>query len=677
MRPLPAFRVLLLAAAVLLVSPLPTPALKAQTPTQPAPPATYSLLHDRERVVSLDGLWRFHPGDDPHWADPQLNDTDWRLLRSDQPWTEQGLHTAGPAWYRCTVQDVPPGTELTLLLPAIDAGYDLFADGKRIGSVTPTKPGEILRQTLPASFLVPPKTAADPPTLVLALRVWVTPTSLQFGAGPEQGGAALGDPGLIQDRMQALQDRRTGPFFGTLLAICLDILVGCAMLTFVYLRRSERLYLRFAVALFCQATLSILTTCFRLTRAPILPLAAAIECMVTLTLLVSLVFFSQLFRATRGLLWKLSFGLCFLPMITSFLWFLAKLPLVFGSIAEALALGGVSVWLLFVLVSRALQGDPDARLLIVPTTFLFGVHIVEPLLGLTWSLGLQHIRPTIEDVALPLGPFPINLFALGEILLSSSLLVFLIRRFVLSRSHEERFEVELEAAREVQHVLVPETLPSTPGLSIHSAYAPAQEVGGDFFQILPLPSGATLVVIGDVAGKGMPAALTVSLVIGTLRTLADYTESPAQILTGLNRRLHDRGTGFTTCLALHFAPDRCALTLANAGHLPPYRNGHELPTEPSLPLGLDPAATFAENTLALHETDHLTLLTDGVPEAMHHHQLFGFDRTAALARQPAAHIAEAARLYGQTDDITVLTIDILSLVSTAPLPQLLGGLQPA
>src|SRR5579875_2636068 len=147
------------------------------------------------------------------------------------------------------------------------------------------------------------------------------------------------------------------------------------------------------------------------------------------------------------------------------------------------------------------------------------------------------------------------------------MLAILLRRFASRSREQDRVESELEAARSVQQVLVPETLPRIAGLTINTAYHPAQEVGGDFFQILPLPSGYTLVVIGDVAGKGLPAALQVSLAVGALRTLSESTESPGAILAGLNRSLQGRGSGFTTCLALSISPDRTVLTFANAGHI--------------------------------------------------------------------------------------------------------------
>ena len=213
---------------------------------------------------------------------------------------------------------------------------------------------------------------------------------------------------------------------------------------------------------------------------------------------------------------------------------------------------------------------------------------------------------------------------------------------------------ELAAGRAVQQVLIPEEIPTIPGFNIQSVYKPYGEVGGDFFQVLPVKSEAAeactprtrtcswgpdgvLVIIGDVSGKGMPAAMTVSLLVGTVRTLAHYTQSPGEILAAMNQRMLARSHGgFTTCLVLRADPDG-TLTIANAGHIAPYLDGKELPLENGLPLGLAAETTYAESTFQLAHGQQLTLLTDGVVEARDKSgALFGFERTAAIsALRPA------------------------------------------
>jgi serine phosphatase RsbU (regulator of sigma subunit) len=209
----------------------------------------------------------------------------------------------------------------------------------------------------------------------------------------------------------------------------------------------------------------------------------------------------------------------------------------------------------------------------------------------------------------------------------------------------------------VQQILIPDEVPSIPGFAIESYYIPAGEVGGDFFQILPAKGGGLLAVIGDVSGKGMPAAMTVSLLVGTVRTLAHYTEGPGEMLAAMNERMLGRSQGgFTTCLALRIDADE-TLTIANAGHLAPYLAGREVATENGLPLGLSAATEYAETTFELHGSDRLTLLTDGVVGARDSRgELMGFERTLALSTKSAERIAEATRDFGQEDDITVLTL---------------------
>jgi serine phosphatase RsbU (regulator of sigma subunit) len=209
----------------------------------------------------------------------------------------------------------------------------------------------------------------------------------------------------------------------------------------------------------------------------------------------------------------------------------------------------------------------------------------------------------------------------------------------------------------VQQVLIPEEIPTIPGFVLHSIYKPAGQVGGDFFQILPVKSGGVLVVIGDVSGKGMPAAMTVSLLVGTVRTLAHYTQSPGQILAAMNTRMLARSSGgFTTCLVVRADPDG-KLTIANAGHIAPYLAGKELPLENGLPLGLAAETSYPESVFQLAQDEQLTLLSDGVVEARDKAGvLFGFDRTAAITSQSADQIAHTAELFGQEDDITALTL---------------------
>jgi len=269
----------------------------------------------------------------------------------------------------------------------------------------------------------------------------------------------------------------------------------------------------------------------------------------------------------------------------------------------------------------------------------------------------------------------IDLRAISNLMFAVVMLIAMTFRLRRIQDRNRKIEQEIAAARSIQQILIPDQLPQIPGLTIESAYMPAQEVGGDFFQILPIPNHdqpeqpSAFIVLGDVSGKGLKAAMTVSLIVGTLRAFAETYRSPGELLSGLNRLLHGRADGFSTCLALMITPSG-KLIVANAAHPNPYLNGTEIHTEPNLPLGLTLDLTYSELALQLDGSDRFTLVTDGVVEATSAttRELFGFDRTQSISDQPAASIAEAARAFGhgapQADDITVLTI------ARTPQPQL-------
>jgi hypothetical protein len=259
-----------------------------------------------------------------------------------------------------------------------------------------------------------------------------------------------------------------------------------------------------------------------------------------------------------------------------------------------------------------------------------------------------------------------NPFALNTIirtLLFLSIVYAVIRYSIAERRRQAGLEQEIQNARELQQVLVPEALPALPGFTLTSAYRPAQEVGGDFFQIIPLENGSTLVLLGDVSGKGLRAAMAVSLIVGAVRALAHLIQSPARLLTELNQRLYGRlQGGFATCVAMRLDATGCCL-VASAGHPAPYLNDCELDLPGALPLGIDAGASYEEAVVQLNAGDHFALYTDGLLEARNASgELYSFERLKTLfaGRPNAAQASEAAVDFGQDDDITVLTLTCLA-----------------
>lgn len=655
-------------------------ALSAATPNSspaasanPDGPATFSLVSGREPVTSLDGVWRFHPGDDPRWADPNLDDSTWPLLRSDQPWSEQGYKgLSGFAWYRFAVQTPSPAVPLALLLPSILTSYEVFENGHKIGGFGDMPPHGTFRFNQRFVYRIAAVPAGA--TIHLSIRVWHDPTFAPFqGGGPRYGGGLVGDATLLGDQLHLLLAERSTYIAGWFAVCVLYVVIGCTVLGLYLSRRSEREYLWFALLLLADALILTIGMVDFYKHMPVGRQEFVAEAVGAFETAASLFFFCRVLDVRRTVVRQIVLCLALVVPLMVLLYTFRLTSAATSTSLRVLFALPIKLWIIALLLRRSLAGSRNARLLLVPTFLLYGNELMGGLLYFAFQLGWHpDVVGSISQWNVVKQPFPIPFEIFVRVVFVGALLAFLIRRFARSRAHEERFTADLEAARTLQQVLIPETLPTLPGLAIETAYHPAQEVGGDFYQVLPLTvtsSGSpatTLIVLGDVAGKGLPAAMTVSLLVGALRALAEVTQSPAEILAGLNRRLLGRGSGFTTCLALSVS-ETGALILANAGHLAPYRNGLEVATAPALPLGLDPDASFPEQTLQLAAGDRLTLLTDGVPEAAHQHELFGFARTASLSTQSASAIAEAAIAYGQADDITVLSI-VAVLDSPAALP---------
>jgi serine phosphatase RsbU (regulator of sigma subunit) len=319
-------------------------------------------------------------------------------------------------------------------------------------------------------------------------------------------------------------------------------------------------------------------------------------------------------------------------------------------------------WLIFIfgtLIKATLRRNFEAGLLLIPL-LLSIVGTIEPMViaSMTSITGHDYRSP----LTFMAGPIPIQFAAIADFTGILVIVLIIFGRFLRIQSERERATSELEAARSVQELMIPREKLDTPGFEVESIYNPANEVGGDFFHVQTAADGGMLVVIGDVAGKGLKAAMNVSMLMGALR--ATKERSPAKILNSLNSAI--AGTdSFTTCQAAWFGADGEVL-LANAGHLPPYLNSQEIALPGGLPLGVLPDVSYEEVALYLHPGDRLLLLSDGVVEARSPSgEIFGFERVHNLSNQSVFYIADAAKTFGQEDDITVLTVRRLAQTMAA------------
>ncbi len=235
---------------------------------------------------------------------------------------------------------------------------------------------------------------------------------------------------------------------------------------------------------------------------------------------------------------------------------------------------------------------------------------------------------------------------------------------------------ELRVARNMQMSILPRQFPSAGDSEVHAVMTPARDVGGDFYDVFRLPEDRLGVVMADVSGKGVPAALFMMVSRTLVKGHAVSALSPAETLTGINRLLGEDNEQamFVTLLFGVLDAKTGVFRYANAGHCPPIlvRPGAEpteLPTTPGIALGVVPEMQYVEAKAQLEPGDRLFLYTDGVSEAEGPDQeLFEEGRLkAALAgvsdRSPEEinnAVLESVRSFtkgvSQSDDITCLTL---------------------
>ncbi|OGW34259.1 MAG: hypothetical protein A2010_00050 [Nitrospirae bacterium GWD2_57_9] len=247
-----------------------------------------------------------------------------------------------------------------------------------------------------------------------------------------------------------------------------------------------------------------------------------------------------------------------------------------------------------------------------------------------------------------------------------------------SLMERQRLVKDMEFARTVQESFLPQHAPKVVNYTFSSHYTPAQEVGGDFYDFIPLDAARTGIVIGDVSGKGVPAALYMAKLGSDLRTLAFTEKNPAAAMGRLNDLLVERSRRgmFATLLYLELDSGTDRISMANAGHLPPLirRAGgtvEKVSGTGGAPLGILKGMQFGQDTTALAPGDIVVLYTDGIVEAMNaREELYGFDRLEDVVRtgpaEPdalrAAIIAGVNRFTGlsqQHDDMTLVCFGTL------------------
>jgi serine phosphatase RsbU (regulator of sigma subunit) len=248
-----------------------------------------------------------------------------------------------------------------------------------------------------------------------------------------------------------------------------------------------------------------------------------------------------------------------------------------------------------------------------------------------------------------------------------------------ARMHEqavkqEALQRDLAVAREMQRALLPAASPKIPGYHFFQHYQAAQEVGGDYYDYVLLPDDRFAAVVGDVAGKGVSAAIIMAKLSSDVRFWLAREANPAAAMARINATFSEHGweDRFVTMVVAVVDPQACELTLVNAGHMPPLlrtTTGEVLEIggdEAGLPLGVIPDYAYEAYRREFLAGDFLTLFTDGFSEAMNSNRdLFGIERLAQLCSDQCVKphdlgpcilekVHEFVGDYPQSDDMCLL-----------------------
>jgi hypothetical protein len=591
------------------------------------------------QVESAGGLfrlaqpWKVQAGDDLRWADPAWDDSKWKPESSL-------IGYEGFAWFRQTLTVPAVEGPLYFRVPYILRAAEFYANGEKIGEHGNVAQWWTQRRD-PVEPMALPRAVRPGDRLTIAIRVEMASSGPGVAGAPVVGSAAMVKADYDAQFLDVL--RRS------VVSIWISVFpLLTALVALLYWRgRSDRQ----EVLWFAGINLGFALGDFEAWRA--IGARQAWTVPAGLSAVFSLWAGWRFFRGEEFIPWRRQVPYLAFLIALSIAILLGRFQLI--SWNYPMAMLGVSAGIFSVLnsvsvVHRVRRGEAW-----VGWFFLayFVAQAGNLLLNAEWVIAAFTSQQVgmLRSWNLVNSPVPISLSSAGEVVTGAVMAYLLARRLQGLIRDKQALDAELETARQVQELLL-QPSERSPGSLVQAAYHPAREVGGDFYFTSALPGDALLLVTGDVSGKGLRAAMLVNLVIGALRR--ESSSSPAEVLAGLNRVLCGQTAGgFVTCCCARFDPGG-AVTVANAGHLPPYVDGTELELEGGLPLGLSPDATYEETVV---RGEYFTFVSDGVVEAENSkRELFGFDRTREISVQPAAEIAEAARAWGQNDDITVVTV---------------------
>lgn len=610
----------------------------------------------QKEIITIDN-WRVHAGDNPAWAKPDLDDSQWTKADFGQV-NSIGL-AAGTSWYRATFQ-VPAAfasEDLAIGVGPIDQVYDLYVNGVRVGGYGSWVPDPHAPFPRHMVFPLPPGLLRDTVGHI-AIRRWKGGAGLEwvtFGVSGYMTGKhtpQIGSEGAI-DALERLHSD-AGAILNLPWDLTYMLFLFAAVISFVLYsvqkRRLQYLYLGIYCALWGGPPLIAIpletnNSVMAQSWGPVL-----IFFLATVSDAFQFLFLSTLCVRFRNILK------------------MAAVLGAFGALVAAYGLATQSHFAAMLWLSWASYGGWPFFLLAAWGCFRergrgsFAISVCLLLGAMVWGWGtLLAFRFHLPGLEIAAGPFQIDLRSVPVVLFVFVTLLVLYLRYRDEQSRQVAVDQDLAAARRMQEHLLAGGAKMPAGFAVETVYRPAREVGGDFYRTVPLEDGSLLVIVGDVSGKGLDAAMLVAVILGSLAN--ETHRSPASLLAYLNRAVMGRTAGgFITACCAHFYPDG-RVVFANAGQIAPYVEGREVPLENCLPLGISPEAKYTETEIITDAA--VTFVSDGVVEARDAKgELLGFERMAGLTTKRATEIARAAQSWGQEDDITVLSVARVTKLET-------------
>jgi sigma-B regulation protein RsbU (phosphoserine phosphatase) len=581
--------------------------------------------------------WRVQRGDNLAWAAPDFDDSTWQT----GSWPSIGARTDDPIphWYRARITLDPKlvGEEAAIALPPLFEIYEVYVDGKLVGSHGAW--GDRQHAPFPAArvFRIP-----STKTMTIAIRRWFGESPKNYAINQTSEFYLHSHPPMIGKAsvLELVEENHSAKLLiaSSPRLLVLVLLASAGLLSgAIYFSQQSRMdNLWLGILLLSYSVPPILNLGLQFSDAPLRSEWSTILLIWNFGWMVAeVIWFRSICPRFQSFFWWAAVVQTLFVLSRAVSYYF-QIPVFDGSL-QVVPLFRMTL-VLVATVGLLREGRSQHSVVLISASFVSAIFQYLVANSGSWGVNLQA------------GGLYLDIRIAAMLIFAALALLGLYLKHLKEAKDKEILDQDLMAASLVQDSLL--VAEGSAEWAVDAVYLPAKEVGGDFYHTTLAKDGSLLVVTGDVSGKGLPASLLVAAVVGALGDLS--SREPAEVLAHLNRSLlgKTRG-GFVTCVCALFRGDG-PVTIANAGHLPPWVDGRELEIEAGLPLGVVDGVAYEEKQA---RGERFVFVSDGVVEAANAKgELLGFERSRGLSAKAARELAESARAWGQNDDITVVTV---------------------